>query len=93
VELALVANIASALFEGSTMAIFTLALELLAGEVSTTSISASDALGPLGQLTSRLQNQLGLSGFFFLLVGLAVVTQILRSIRVLRNVFEYPESA
>jgi len=61
------------------MAIFTLALELLAGEVSTTSISASDALGPLGQLTSRLQNQLGLSGFFFLLVGLAVVTQILRS--------------
>ena len=79
VSMALGANIASAFFEGSTMAIFTLALELLAGEVSTTNISASDALGTLGQLTNRLQSQLGTTGFFFLLVGLAVVTQILRS--------------
>lgn len=76
VVLAVVANIASAFFEGSTMAIFTLALDALASE---SDLIDTSALGTLGGLISGWQTRLGTRNLFFLLVGLAVVSQLLRS--------------
>lgn len=76
VLLALSANLAAAFFEGSTMAIFTVALETLAGEINTESTSS---LGTLSTLTDSLRSRMGTSGLFFFLVGAAVVTQLLRS--------------
>lgn len=61
------------------MAIFTLALELLAGQISSESVISSDALGTLGTLTEGLRTQLGVGGLFLLLISLAVLTQLLRS--------------
>jgi ATP-binding cassette subfamily B protein/subfamily B ATP-binding cassette protein MsbA len=69
--LAVLAAVAAALFEGTTLAIFMLALELLAGDVS--------AGGRASALLAPLQAQVGNEGVFVLLVLAAVVCQILRS--------------
>jgi len=74
VILALATNIGVAFFEGSTMAVFTLALQALGGQGSTEGVTG------LG-FTGALINRLGLSPdtMFLPLIGLAVVTQLLRS--------------
>jgi ATP-binding cassette subfamily B protein/subfamily B ATP-binding cassette protein MsbA len=69
--LAVLAAVAAALFEGTTLAIFTLALGLLAGDVP--------AGGRAAALLAAMQAQVGTAGVFVLLVLAAVVCQMLRS--------------
>ena len=69
--LAVLAAVAAALFEGTTLAILTLALALLAGDAPS-GWRVSAMLAPL-------QAQVGITGVFIVLVLLAVVCQILRS--------------
>ena len=74
VILALATNIGVAFFEGSTMAVFTLALQALGGQGSTEGVTG------LG-FTGALINRMGFSPdtIFLPLIGLAVITQLLRS--------------
>jgi len=74
VILALAANIGTAFFEGSTMAVFTLALEALAGSGNAESMTG---LGFAGALVGRFG--LGSNATFIALIGLAVASQLLRS--------------
>ena len=72
----LVANLAAAVFEGSTMAMLTVALET----VETGSLSQTSALPDfLLDLARALQSATGAQGVFLLLVVMAVVLQLLRS--------------
>lgn len=73
---ALAANLFAALFESSTMGILTISLEVLAGEVGT---DLESSLGAVGVFAGSLQDQLGRDGLFLVLIGLAVLTQLLRS--------------
>lgn len=76
VLLALIANIAAAVFEGSTMAVFTLALQALAGDLSNGSSISLGVFDPyIQQLTSGYES----SQLFMIFIGLAVVSQLLRS--------------
>jgi ATP-binding cassette, subfamily B, bacterial MsbA len=73
---ALVANLAAAVFEGSTMAVLTVALET----VETGSLSQTSALPDfLVDLARSLQNAAGTQGVFLLLVVAAVGFQLVRS--------------
>jgi ATP-binding cassette, subfamily B, bacterial MsbA len=74
VVLALATNIGAAFFEGSTMAVFTLALQALAGQASAASATE---LGIAGTFVSRWG--LSSNALFLFLIGLAVTTQLLRS--------------
>jgi subfamily B ATP-binding cassette protein MsbA len=76
VVLAFLVSLLAAFFEGSTLGILTIALETLAGE-SGTDMAAS--LGTLGIIADNLRGSLGRDGLFLLLVGLAVISQLLHS--------------
>ncbi len=76
VLLVLAGGLAAAAFEGSTMAIFALALDLLtSGEGPTLAAE----LGRVGGLVERLETGLGRNGLFLALVGLAVLSQLTRA--------------
>lgn len=73
---ALCASVLAALFEGGTLAIFTLALETLTNSTALPLISIPGLSNSwLTELSARLDKD----GFFLLLVGLAVGAQALRS--------------
>ncbi len=74
--LAFVGNLGAAAFEGSTMAIFALALQGLFGEAQA---SFGEALGPVGSLADLVVGGLGRETMFLVLVLLAVGTVVLRS--------------
>ena len=69
-------NMFAAVFEGSTMSILAIALQTLAGEEG---IDLATSLGQLGAIADNLRASLGKDGLFLLLVGLAVISQSLRS--------------
>jgi ABC-type multidrug transport system fused ATPase/permease subunit len=73
---AVVASLCAALLEGATMAIFTVALEMLAGNGQWL---VTTPLGWVNTLASRWGDRWGQDGFFLLLVWLAVTSQVLRS--------------
>lgn len=76
VGLALAANIAAAVFEGSTMAVFTLALQALAGDLTG---GPSISLGMFDPFVQELMGSYESSRLFMIFIGLAVVSQLLRS--------------
>ena len=76
VGLALVANIAAAVFEGSTMAIFTLALQALSGDLSN---GLTISLGIFDPMIERVVAGYSASNLFMIFIGMAVVSQLLRS--------------
>lgn len=76
VLLALGANLAAAVFEGSTLGVLTLALELLAGTFQPGE-SAGQSL--FSDLIAGWQQRWGVGGAFFLLLGIAAAMQIARS--------------
>ena len=69
-------NLFAAVFEGSTMSILAVALQTLAGEEG---VDLATSLGQLGALADNLRENFGRDALFLFLVGLAVVSQILRS--------------
>lgn len=73
--LALVAIVLAAIFEGGTMGILLLALETLASGAEGLAGSA----GRLGRYAEAIVAQYGPETVFFLLIGLAIVMQLLRS--------------
>ncbi len=74
--LVLLGSLSAAAFEGSTMAIFALALHLLtAGE----ELGLAAEYGRVGALIGGLEAGLGRNGLFVGLIGLAVLSQLLRS--------------
>ncbi|MFZ1752148.1 MAG: ABC transporter ATP-binding protein [Caldilineaceae bacterium] len=76
VGVALAANIAAAVFEGSTMAIFTLALQALSGDLSN---GLSISLGVFDPMIERIVAGYSASNLFMIFIGMAVVSQLLRS--------------
>ena len=66
----------AALFEGSTLAIFAMALEAMSGDAGA---SDGSAYGALAAQVARLRAALGTDRLFLLLIGLAVVSQLARS--------------
>lgn len=76
VGLALAANIAAAVFEGSTMAVFTLALQALAGDLTG---GPSISLGVFDPYVEQITGAYESSRLFMIFIGLAVVSQLLRS--------------
>ncbi len=76
VGLALVANIAAAVFEGSTMAVFTLALQALAGDLSN---GLTISLGIFDPMIEGIVAGNSASNLFMIFIGMAVVSQLLRS--------------
>ena len=76
VGLALVANMAAAVFEGSTMAIFTLALQALSGDLSN---GLTISLGIFDPMIERIVAGYSASNLFMIFIGMAVVSQLLRS--------------
>ncbi|MBX3054622.1 MAG: ABC transporter ATP-binding protein [Caldilineaceae bacterium] len=76
VLLALLANIAAAVFEGSTMAVFTLALQALAGDLGS---GPSISLGVLDPFIQQVIRSYEPSRLFMIFIGLAVISQLLRS--------------
>jgi len=74
VTLALVTNIGMAIFEGSTMAVFTLALGALTGQTTAEGLASLGVIGDLAGFRGLSSNAL-----FLALIGLAVVLQLLRS--------------
>jgi len=77
VLLALLLNIAAAIFEGSSMAILTIALDGMAGAVGMAEVQGE--MGWLGNFVQSWRNSLGTDTFFLILILLAVSTQIIRS--------------
>ena len=75
-SLAFAGNLGAAAFEGSTMAIFALALQGLLGEAEA---GFGEALGPVGSLADLVVGGLGRETMFLVLVLLAVGTVVLRS--------------
>lgn len=75
VLLALLGALLAALFEGTTLAIFALALQVL----TTGSESALVATGQMGRMLAPLMTAVGSQGVFLILIGLAVASQLLRS--------------
>lgn len=73
--LALALSILAALFEGTTMGIFAMALETLSSDGS----PAAAELGALGRLVDLLRERLSRDAVFFSLVAAAVASQLLRS--------------
>ena len=71
------AGLLAAAFEGSTMGIFALALYVLTEQQEAT---AALHFGLLGELTDHWLRGLGRDALFLLLVGLAVASQLLRSL-------------
>ena len=76
VGLALAANIAAAVFEGSTMAIFTLALQALSGDLSN---GLTISLGIFDPMIEGIVSGYSASNLFMIFIGMAVVSQLLRS--------------
>jgi len=76
VGLALAANIAAAVFEGSTMAIFTLALQALSGDLSN---GLTISLGFFDPYIENVIAGYSASNLFMIFIGMAVVSQLLRS--------------
>jgi len=69
-------SFAATLLEGATMGLFALAIQALAGPEA----AAGGGLGRLGEVAGEWRRQLGQDRFFLTLVGLAVATQVLRSL-------------
>lgn len=76
VGLALAANIGAAVFEGSTMAVFTLALQALSGDLSN---GLTISLGVFDPLIEGIVTGYSASNLFMIFIGMAVVSQLLRS--------------
>ncbi|MFH1740034.1 MAG: ABC transporter ATP-binding protein [bacterium] len=70
-------SILAAFFEGSTLGVFALALQVLAGSAET---SFSDTFGRLGTYFDSLQHTWSQRHLFLFLIGLAVFFQLLRSL-------------
>lgn len=75
IALIILSNIFVAFFEGSTIGILTVAMQNMVGEAST----STNALGTLGIIAGKLKGNLSPSSFFFLLISMAVISQLLRS--------------
>jgi subfamily B ATP-binding cassette protein MsbA len=67
----------AAFFEGTTLGIFALALQALTAAEG--SLGIADGFGPIAPLADSAYVSLGRNGLFVLLIGLAVVSQLLRS--------------
>lgn len=76
VAIALTASLLAAVFEGSTMAIFSVALEIVAGN---SSADVAESVGVFGETLESLWSSLGDDGFFLVLIGAAVLSQLLRN--------------
>lgn len=77
VLLALFGSLLAALFEGTTLAIFALALQVLT--TSSETVSVASELGRVGRMLEPLLTAVGRQGVFLILIGLAVASQLLRS--------------
>ncbi len=76
VVIALLTSLGAAVFEGSTLAVFTLALEALSGAETA---SAYADLGIVGEGLQALQQTVTSRQLFFILVFVAVIMQVIRS--------------
>lgn len=77
VAIALISGIASAFFEGNTMAILAVAVTLLTGS-SVEELSGN--LGPLAPLMEQAATQLNTETLFIILMAIAALTQMLRGV-------------